>query len=147
MFEYRRSIMRLLGRTIMALALLGSMAVSLDADDPNPKELEHAKDTLEEVKQRIEEKKAILVDVRELVEWNEGHVRGAKHLPFRALQEKVNEKELKEEFKGRIVYTYCAVGMRSLKAGRILQKLEIDIRPLKQGYEELAKAGFRTEKP
>ena len=110
-------------------------------------DLEHTKDSLQTVKERVAEKKAVLVDVRELVEWNAGHIEGAVHLPWRELQDKLDEKALREKLpKGTIVYTYCMVGYRSLKAGQIVAKFGYDVRPLKPGYKELLEAGFKNEK-
>ena len=110
-------------------------------------ELEHTKDSLKTVKERIDEKKAVLVDVRELVEWNDGHIEGAVHLPWRDLQDKFDEKALREKLpKDTIVYTHCMVGYRSLKAGKIIAKYGYEVRPLKPGYKELLEAGFKNEK-
>ena len=110
-------------------------------------ELQHTEDSLKTVKERIAEKKAILVDVRELVEWNDGHIEGAVHLPWRDLQDKFDEKKLREKLpKGIIVYTHCMVGYRALKAGKIIEKYGYDVRPLKPGYKELLEAGFKKEK-
>lgn len=109
--------------------------------------VEHTKDSLEKVKELVEQKKAILVDVRDLVEWNAGHVQGAVLLPWRDLQDKLDENMIREKLpKDTIVYTYCAVGYRSLRAGKILAKHKYDVRPLKPGYDELVKAGFKSEK-
>ncbi|XZE43752.1 rhodanese-like domain-containing protein [Pirellulaceae bacterium SH467] len=119
------------------------------ADNPPPakKELKHTADSLEQVKERIEKKKAVLVDVRELVEWNNGHIAGAVHLPWRGMQEKPDAKKYRELIpEGTIAYTYCEVGYRSLKAGTILEKYGIEVRPLKPGYKELVAAGFKSEK-
>lgn len=132
--------------SILAVLFACFMFVQLVVAQEKPKELEHTKDTLEEVKKKIEEKKAVLVDVRELVEWNKGHVAGAVHLPWRAMQEKPDDPKIKEKLdKGLIVYTYCEVGYRSLKAGVILNKMGYEIRPLKPGYQDLIKAGFKKE--
>ena len=110
-------------------------------------ELKHTEDTLKAVKERVAAKKAVLVDVRDVVEWNDGHIEGAVHLPFRDLQDKFDEKVLREKLpKGTIVYTYCVVGFRALKAGKIIEKYGYDIRPLKPGYKELIEAGFKNEK-
>ena len=110
-------------------------------------DLKHTEDSLKVVKERVTAKKAILVDVRDIVEWNDGHIEGAVHLPFRDLQDKFDEKVLREKLpKGSIVYTYCVVGFRSLKAGKIIEKYGYDIRPLKPGYKELLEAGFKNEK-
>ena len=110
-------------------------------------ELQHTEDSLKTVKERIAEKKAILVDVRELVEWNDGHIEGAVHLPWRDLQDKFDEKKLREKLpKDIIVYTHCMVGYRAIRAGKIIEKYGYDVRPLKPGYQELLEAGFKNEK-
>lgn len=132
----------------LATLLLSSVAVLPATWAKAPKdELEHSKDSLEKIKELIKEKKAVLVDVRELVEWNAGHVEGAIHAPFRDLQDKLDEKKVEELLpKDKIIYTYCAVGYRSLKAGKILAKYKYDVRPLKPGFDDLVKAGFKSEK-
>jgi len=108
---------------------------------------EFTQDSLVDVKRNVDEGKAILVDVRELVEWNAGHVRGATHLPYRDLQEKNGEKLLLKSLpRDKIIYTYCAVGYRSSRAGKIIAKQKFDVRPLKPGFEDLVKAGFESER-
>lgn len=132
---------------MMMLALLLGSSSAVRADDRNDEPREHTADSLETVRSRIEEKKAVLVDVRDLVEWNAGHVQGAKHLPWRELQDKLKEQDIAKKLsKDVIVYTHCAVGYRSLRAAKILKKYGYDVRALKPGYEELVKAGFQPEK-
>jgi phage shock protein E len=41
------------------------------------------------------------------------------------------------------VYTHCVMGVRALKAARILEQLGYNVRPLKAGYEDLVTAGFK----
>jgi outer membrane protein assembly factor BamB len=107
------------------------------------RELQHTSDSLEQVQKAIEVKDAVLVDVRDDVEWNAGHILQAVHLPYRELQEKVDPSRVEKAIgKPKIVYTYCMVGFRSLKAAKILQGLGYEVRPLKPGYKELVAAGF-----
>lgn len=130
---------------VFALAV-GPLAVAR-ADDRNDEPREHTSDSLETVRNRIEEKKAVLVDVRDLVEWNAGHVQGAKHLPWRDLQDKLKEEDVAKKLsKDVILYTHCAVGYRSLRAAKVLKKYGYDVRALKPGFEDLVKAGFPSEK-
>ncbi|MCU0719941.1 MAG: rhodanese-like domain-containing protein [Pirellula sp.] len=154
MFSFRKSscltVTRLLTGLAICLSVLVGSAQSIEQpknarDEPKKSPLTHTQDSLDEVKKAVASGKAVLVDVRELVEWKSGHIKGAVHLPFRAMQEKIDAQKIKDDFKNKIVYTYCAVGMRSLKAGQILTKLDLDIRPLKPGYDELVKAGFEKE--
>lgn len=109
--------------------------------------MDFTKDSLETVQKNVAEGKAVLVDVRGLIEWNSGHVRKAILLPFRDLQSKQGDQLLLEKLpKDKIIYTYCAVGYRSSRAGKMIAKHKFDVRPLKAGYEELAKFGFETDK-
>lgn len=120
------------------VVMLASAAVAAD--------LTHTKDSLDVVKARVSEKKALLVDVRSEDEWKDGHLKSAKHLPITELA-KMSEAEIREKLpKGQIIYTHCAVGARALKAGKMIEKLGYDIRPLKPGYEDLVKAGFEVAK-
>jgi phage shock protein E len=124
---------------IFTLLLVASTLTLVAAD--------HTKDTLETVKKNVEEKKAILVDVREKSEWEVGHVDGAVLLPLSELKGSVDEKGISKQLpKDKIVYTHCAVGKRALTAAEILQKLGYEVRPLKPGYQELLKGGFKKAK-
>ena len=108
---------------------------------------EHTKDSLETVKQNVAANKAVLVDVRDPIEWRGGHVVGAIQLPFSRIERKnVPPEVLGTLPKDRILYTYCVVGMRSKKAADVLEKLGYQVRPLKPGYDDLQKAGFPTAK-
>jgi phage shock protein E len=106
---------------------------------------ELTKDSLATVKKNVDQKKAVLVDVREKSEWNKGHVKGAIFLPLSGLQD--DAKTLARRLpKGKIVYTHCVVGKRCVTAGNILEKLGYEVRPIKPGYKELVEAGFQSEK-
>lgn len=131
----------LLTCVVAAFAALSPSVYGKDSDA-----LEFTKDSLSQVKSNVAEGKAILVDVRDIVEWNAGHVRDAIHLPWRDLQGKKNDQLIDKLPKDKIVYTYCAVGYRSSRAGKIIAKHKFDVRPLKPGFEDLVNAGFEAEK-
>src|SRR5262245_21103542 len=102
------------------------------------------KDSLETVQKNLAETKAVLVDVREKAEWDQGHIEGAIFLPLSKLQAGADPAALAKLVpKDKIVYTHCVVGKRSLTAGNILEKLGYDVRPLKPGYKELINAGLK----
>jgi rhodanese-related sulfurtransferase len=104
---------------------------------------EHTKDSLDDVKQRVKDKKAILLDVREKKEWDDGHLRDAKLIPLSDLKKGVDADKLAKDLpKDKIIYCHCAGGVRCLPAADILKKSGYDVRPLKPGYKDLLNAGF-----
>ena len=121
------------------------------ADDPRKADararVEFTEDTLEDVKRNVAEGKAVLVDVRSREEWNRGNIEGALFVPFRPLQEgDVDPEKLAQTLpKGKILYTFCVVGMRSKAAAKILSGQGYEVRALKPGYDELIEAGFELE--
>jgi len=70
---------------------------------------------------------AFLIDVREVAEFNSGHVPGAKHIPLGALQE-----NLEEIPKDQQIWVICQSGGRSMKAANVLEGL---------GYSAVSVAG------
>lgn len=105
---------------------------------------EPTKDSLEKVKKNLEDKKAVLLDVRERDEWDDGHLELAIHLPLSQIEKGISAKELEKLApKDAIIYLHCAAGARSLQAAELLEKHERDLRPLKPGYSAILKAGFK----
>ncbi len=104
---------------------------------------EPTKDSLSTVKERLKDKSAILVDVREQKEWDEGHLKDARLVPLSKLKvEAESDKLTKNLSKEKIVYCHCGAGIRACSAADILKKRGYDVRPLKDGYKDLLKAGF-----
>ena len=111
----------------------------------------HTKDSLALIKERISKNEAVLVDVREKYEWEDGHLHSAIFLPLSGLKEGGTSESFASKLavklpKDKIVYCHCLSGGRVLPASAILQKLGYDARPLKSGYESLLKAGFKKAK-
>lgn len=103
----------------------------------------HTKDSLATVKENVKAGKAVIVDVREQGEWDDGHVQGAMLLPQSKLKNAALAAELVKQLpKDKIIYTHCRAGGRALTCGDILKKQGYDVRPLKPGYEDLIGAGF-----
>jgi phage shock protein E len=104
---------------------------------------DHTKDSLDTVKKAIAEDKAVLLDVREKAEWDDGHIRDAKFLALSELRRGVKADELARLLsKDKVVYCHCGSGKRCLPAADILKKHGYDVRPLKASYADLLKAGF-----
>ena len=105
--------------------------------------LDHTSDSLETVKKNLNDKSAVLVDVRELAEWNEAHVSGAISLPISSIQKGLDASALlKIVPQDKVIYTHCRAGRRALAAAEELSKQGYDVRPLKPGIQELLDAGF-----
>src|SRR5579884_3972735 len=67
-----------------------------------------------------DDQEIVLVDVREKIEWNEGHIPGAIHVPRGFLELQIEEAV---PDKSKTVVLYCAGGVRSLMAGSTLQQM------------------------
>ena len=120
---------------MLAVALASAGAVAVAA--------EHTQDSLAAVQQAVADQKAVLVDVRETEEWNEGHLSGARSLPLSVLEKGVKPESLTNLLpKNKIIYVHCLSGGRCLEAADILAPLGYDVRPLKPGYQALVAAGF-----
>lgn len=103
----------------------------------------HTKDSLETVQNRLAEKKAVLIDVREEKEWKQGHLKAARLLPLSHLERGVSKDKLQEYLpKGKIVYLHCASGARCIEAAELLTDLGFEVRALKPGYDDFVEAGF-----
>lgn len=108
---------------------------------------EHTMDTLDAVKMSMNDGKAVLLDVREKFEWDDGHLQQARLLPLSTLKAGVAPEDVaKVVARGKIVYLHCGSGIRCLTAADALKKLGYDVRPLKQGYRALVEAGFPAAK-
>ena len=127
--------------TCCARAVL--LAVTLGSAGAVALAVEHTQDSLAAVQQAVADQKAVLVDVRETEEWNEGHLSGARSLPLSVLEKGVKPESLTNLLpKNKIIYVHCLSGGRCLQAADILAPLGYDVRPLKPGYQALVAAGF-----
>jgi rhodanese-related sulfurtransferase len=104
---------------------------------------EHTRDSLGTVQRGVAEQKAVLVDVREKEEWEDGHLRDARLLPLSTLERGVARADLARVLpQDKVIYLHCALGGRCLQAAAILKKQGYDVRPLKPGFDALLDAGF-----
>ena len=123
--------------------LFSAMIVNMAVLVPTASAADHTKDTTDMVKKAIADDKAVLLDVREKSEWDDGHLKDAKLLPLSVLQAGVKVEDVAKIVpKDKLVYCHCGSGVRCLKAADALKKLGYDVRPLKPGYMDLVKAGF-----
>ncbi len=142
-----KNLLRRISLAMTALPMF--LAGGVRADDPV-----YTREPLDQIKSSVQDKKAILVDVRERKEWDRGHIEGAVLIPLSKLakweESGISEAEKKELSKtlprGSVVYCHCAFGGRALTGAGVLHTLGYDARPLKQGYSSLIGAGFPKAK-
>ena len=89
-----------------------------------------------ELKEILKQNKdIILLDVRSMQEFCEGHLNYAINIPLYELQNSINKKIID---KGRVIIVYCQSGIRSKKAIRILYKNGYkNLYHLKGGLDEI----------
>ena len=123
--------------------LFGAMVVGVAGLMTTARAADHTKDTTDAVKKAVADGKAVLLDVREKSEWDDGHLKDAKLLPLSTLKGGAKAEDVAKIVpKDKVVYCHCGSGVRCLKAADELKKLGYDVRPLKPGYADLLKAGF-----
>lgn len=94
---------------------------------------------LNQVRQELEQGKAVLVDVREQEEWDKDHLKHATLHPLSRL----NEGDIPQNLpKDKMIYTHCRKGGRAQQAAQILQDYYPEVQPLKFEFEELKKQGL-----
>ena len=104
-------------------------------------EMEHTKDSIDQVKAAISAGTAVIIDVREQSEWNDGHLKAATLVPLSLLTKEGNDISAALP-KDKPIYLHCRSGGRSLKAAEILKAKGYDARPLAEGYSQLVKDGL-----
>lgn len=99
----------------------------------------------EHIKQMVEEinsGEAVLLDVREQQEYDEGHLNTAKLVPLSALQAGQEPPSGLDLDKNRKTYLHCRSGRRVYTAAPILEKMGFhNVIPLNEGYIDLKSEG------
>src|SRR5437762_10038168 len=109
--------------------------------------LKHIKSTISETtpEQVRERPPAVLIDVREGDEHQEGYIPGATWIPRGKLELRIEDAVPNRESD---VVLYCAGGNRSALAAKSLKELGYSrVRSLAGGYGAWKKAGLQTDKP
>lgn len=137
--------MRLKNLSILFSGILMALFTPMvHAEDSKPM---HTNEDLKSVKSAVESGKAVLLDVREKSEWENGHLKDAKFMPTSELTKTMGESFLKLGIdKKKVVYTHCGAGARALKMATMLKEKGYDVRALKPGFDELLEAGFPEAK-
>jgi molybdopterin/thiamine biosynthesis adenylyltransferase/rhodanese-related sulfurtransferase len=91
------------------------------------------------------EQEAVLVDVREKHEWDEGYIPGALHVPRGYLELQIEEAV---PDKSKPVILYCAGGVRSLMAGATLKQMGYqNVISMAGGFGQWKARGFEVVQP
>lgn len=121
-------------RLLLLIALVLSLPLAAE-------EMKHTTDPIDQVKTSVTGGKAVLIDVREQAEWDNGHLKAAQLVPLSLLSK--DGAEIPASLpKDKPIYLHCRSGARSLKAAEILKAKGYDARALKEGYGQLVKDGF-----
>ncbi|MEF3355130.1 CoA-disulfide reductase [Paenibacillus sp. GYB006] len=96
--------------------------------------------TPEELSDR-ESSRSLLVDVRSVIEHQNGHIPGSLHIPVDELRERMHELDPNKE-----IWVYCQVGLRGYTASRILQQHGYRVRNLTGGYKTYKMSTFKPAK-
>lgn len=91
----------------------------------------------------FDQEKTILLDVRDLGEWDRGHIEGAVHIPVNSLRERLSELDKDKE-----IMAYCAIGLRGYIAARILKQHGFKkVRNVSGGYTTYSQVYCGPENP
>lgn len=80
--------------------------------------------------QQLNELDGVLLDVREVGEFEAGHVEGAKNIPLSVLRDRMSEIP-----PNQTIWVYCQVGQRAYYATRALRLNGFDARNLSGGFK------------
>ena len=134
-FEERNGEDKMKIRKIMLLTMIGLFSVfgfscsktgnekqslTISKEVKNGKKAEYKKITSDEAKKMIETQKVIVVDVRTLKEYTEGHIPNAISVPLETIE---NKAEAKLKNKDDLILVYCRSGRRSREAAlKLIEK-------------------------
>lgn len=98
------------------------------------------------IKTELLEGKAQLLDVREIEEWKDGHLKLAHHVPLSSLQE--GEEPPVNIDRDKKTYLHCRSGNRVLVAAPLLESMDFsEIVTLDKGFEDLSQWGLESVIP
>lgn len=95
---------------------------------------------LSTIKEEVKAGKAQLFDVREIDEWEDGHLVSAKLVPLSDLQAELNPEGVDCS---KTTYLYCRSGQRVFAAQPILEDMGFkNVVPLHEGFDALVSFGY-----
>jgi rhodanese-related sulfurtransferase len=104
--------------------------------------VEYCQESPEKIYRTVKAGKGVLLDVREPVEWQAGHLRQARLLSAGNLKKMPAEELARLLARDVPVYIHCEVGGRSMDIAKYLRSQGYNVKPLRQNCRDLAKGGF-----
>lgn len=104
---------------------------------------------LKEVKKEVDDGKAVLLDVREEVEWKKAHLTKAELVPLSSIATDKHARNAIEKFTkdpDLKIYAYCRSGRRSVLAADMFKRVDAKVIAITQSYQDLLDAGFKQTK-
>lgn len=89
----------------------------------------------EEVREKLEDNKCEIIDIRPEREFKEGHIPGAENIPMSELTSRIE----KHEWNEKEVIVVCPIGQSSRQAGRLIESyegVEGNVASMEGGYKE-----------
>ncbi len=83
-----------------------------------------------------------MLDLRRNSEFNNGYVRGAKHVPLHELRGRSAEVQTWAKSRGKPVWIYCGSGFRASVGASLLEALGVDVVHVDDDFPNAAKAGL-----
>lgn len=90
--------------------------------------------------EEYDSEKAVLIDVRTKMEYENGHIEGALHIPVDELRDRLVELPREKE-----ALVYCQVGLRGYIASRVLQQNGFKVKNMTGGYKTSFAAKYKPE--
>ena len=108
------------------------------------KTVNSTKDPLKLVQENLAEKKAVLIDVREKSEWDDGHLAGAIFLPLSVLKKLPADMSLADRLpKNAIIYAHCRSGARCFVGLQNPRRARLRRPPAQTGLRRPDRSGLR----
>jgi rhodanese-related sulfurtransferase len=101
--------------------------------------------SIDELKSLMHKKTVLVIDVRNMVEFGQGHIPGAMNIPYG--QASAEEEALRKEKRTIVLYCACVNESSAARAAVEMTELGIpNVKVLLGGWDEWMKRGERVEK-
>lgn len=95
--------------------------------------------TAREATQLVNAEQAVLVDLRESKDYNEGHIAGSLHMPVTKFESRISELE---KYRDKVIILADKLGHQASATGKSLGKAGYQVRRLQGGVGEWASQGL-----